>query len=330
MAKARMSALPVLQYCGQAQILGESSGAGRMAALGTAFHAVCSSHPDKDALLARLSDRERAEVDELIKPAPFTWEGIELGYESACRERQIALDVNGLPCEYGSDEAFVQGTADLQFFVDLKGKRTVIIVDIKKTSFAAPDGPLSLQLLGYAVAFARHFNADGYVTGIWDATSGEYSWSDWFDIWGEAASQHWERIVAAVKNHGGEYSLGTHCQGCYSRGKCPQYLLPLDMAETSLAALTTEDGLDDAKAVEALMLAERTIKTAEAVKERVKMYALENGKIVDEARGKVYRPIRIKGRATLDRKRFEAENPELAMRYTAYGSEYNQFRWVNK
>lgn len=328
--KARMSALPVLQYCGQAQILGASSGAGRAAAIGTAFHAVCSNAPERDSLLARLSDRERAEVDELIKPAPFMWDGVSLNYEAAYRERKVALTAEGLPCEYGSDEAFVQGTADLQWFVDRPGKRTVIVVDIKKTAFAAPDGALTLQAIGYAVAFARHFNADGYVTGIWDATNGEYRWSDWFDVWGEEASLHWERIVAAANNHGGEYSLGTHCQSCYARGKCPQYLLPLDLAETSLAPFTTEEALTDEKAIEGLQLAERAIKTAQAVKDRIEMHALERGGLVDEARGKVWGPTRVKGRASLDRKRLEAENPELAMRYTKFGSEYNQFRWTNK
>lgn len=328
--KARMSALPVLQYCGQAQILGESSGAGRAAAIGTAFHALCSNAPERDALLARLSDRELAEVTELVKPAPFVWDGVSLNYESACRERKVALNADGLSCEYDSDESFVQGTADLMWFVDRPGKKTVIVVDIKKTSFAAPDGANSLQVIGYAVAFARHFSADGYVTGIWDATAGEYHWSEWFDVWGEDASLHWERIVASVKNHGGEFSLGTHCQSCYARGKCPQYLLPMDLAETSLAPFTTEEGLTNEKAAEALMTAERVIKTAEMVKKRVQMYALENGGVVDEARGKVWKPMRCRGRASLDTKRLEAENPELAMRYTKFGTEYNQFKWVNK
>lgn len=326
--KARMSALPVLQYCGQTQILGESSGAGRAAAMGTAFHAICSNAVNKDELLTRLSDREREEVSQLVKPAPFEFDGVSLNYEAACRERSIALTKDGLVCDYGSDEAFVQGTTDLEWLVSTPKRKTVIIGDIKKTAWAAPDGALSLQLLGYAVAFARHFGADGYVTGIWDATAGEWSWSDWFDVWGEAASDHWERIKAAVRNHGGEYSLGTHCQGCWSRGRCPQYLLPPDMAETSLAALTTEDGLDDEKAAAALMLAERAIKTAEAVKDRVKMYALENGGIVSG--GKVYKPIKCKGRTSLDTKRLEADNPELAMRYTKFGADYNTFRWVKK
>src|SRR6185436_7901673 len=250
-APARFSRLPVLQFCGQSQILGEQGAGSRASAIGSAFHAKCAAihHPEHrthaTALYERLTTKERELVDALIPPTPIEVNGHELTYENATKEH---------PCEVTRvAEVAVRGTADLFWIHD----KIAYVADIKRTSFTAPDGPASLQVIGYAIAIAREFFCEGYFPGIWDATCGEWQWGAYVDLWSNEAVVNENAVLAAAANHGGEYNMGGHCSQCYGRQRCPQYLLPLDLADTSLAPFTAPGAITNENALEALMLAKR-------------------------------------------------------------------------
>lgn len=325
--KARMSALPVLQYCGQSQRLGESLGAGRAAAIGTAFHAKCSNHPDTANIIARLSDEEIEDLDTLIKPTDVEIGNITLTYEMATKERPVAIDAMGCYVHYDDTAALVRGTPDFYWKVVENGRTTIYVADIKRSAYATPDGAASLQVIGYALALVSENHADGYCTGIWDATEGQWDWSDWVDVWSTRAERDWERVKASALNHGGEYSVGIHCKNCYGRKRCPQWLLPLDLVDTSLAPFTLEGALNGENALKALLLADRAEDTAKAVKDILKHYAREEGGIED-GKGKMWAPCKSKGRASFDSNGLERDHPELAQQYIKVGMPFETFRMV--
>jgi hypothetical protein len=328
-----MSSLPVLQHCGQAQIVSARGAGNYNTDIGTAFHAVCSGSPDAADLVARLTDEARSELESLKAPTPVSFAGdINLDYADAHKEISVGLTVQGSFCPKDADEALLGGTCDLYWVVDNRafgGKRIVFVADIKKSAYAAPDGARTLQAIGYAIAIASREEADGYVTGIWDATEGRWEWSDYVDVWSEQAERNLDRVVAAARNYGGEFNVGSHCSSCYGRPHCPQYLLPPELAETSLAPFTESGAITHANALEALVFAKRAADTAKRVEELVKEYARQQGGLVDPARQKVWKPIRSKGKTSLDRKALERDHPELVEHYTSFGADYEQFRWVN-
>jgi hypothetical protein len=172
-------------------------------------------------------------------------------------------------------------------------------------------------------------SADYYYCGIWDATDGEWDWSECYDVWSEEHQRNVDRILAAAENYGGEFNLGNHCHGCYGQSRCPQFLLPMDLAETSLEPFTREGGLTNEKALEAFLLAQRVKETAEKVIELTKAYARQVDGLIDFSAGKVYAPVSCKGRASLDKKAIERDHPDIVERYTRFGSKYEQFKWLN-
>lgn len=333
MSKPRMSALPLLQYCGKAQDISATGAGGRSSAIGTAFHALCSKAPDAEQLAARLSDKEREQLAELIPPKPILVgtsfdTSVELTYEEAHKEVRVLVREDLMPV-MSEEDAFLTGTVDL-FWVFGK---TLYVADIKKTSFAAPDGPASLQVIGYAVALlsileSEGLEIDGYYTGIWDATEGQWEWSDYVDIWSNEHQLNCDRVLGAARNYGGEFNLGSHCRSCYGRTRCPQYLLPPDVAGEMLEQFKKEGGISPETALPALLAAQRAVDSGEEVIRLLKAYADQSGGIPDPSSGKVYAPITCKGRVTLDRARLESENPELVERYSRTGTSYQQFRWL--
>lgn len=307
-------------------------GGGRAAAIGTATHAVFSNAPNAAELLARLTPEEREEVAEMKRPTPVEVAGVTLAYEDFEHERALALDHDGAyrtNDDVTEDFLMLRGTADMVAHATLDGKRVAFVGDLKKTAYAATDGPYSLQLIGYAIAYASMIGADGYYTGIWDCTEGEWQWSEYVDLWSEQHEQNWHRVRASALNHGGEYSVGSHCSSCYGRKRCPQWLLPPELVGTSLGPLTAPEELTQEHANELLLLSKRAEDTVDAVKDILKHYARESGGIAD-GKGKVWAPVTSKGKTSLDRKALERDNPEIVQRYTVLGQPYQTFRWVKE
>ena len=328
-----MSSLPILQHCGQAQIMSARGAGSTNSAIGTAFHAVCAGAENAAELVARLSDEAQAELAALIAPQPVLIadgaNGKVLDYKDAQKEVAVGLTQEGSYAPNGSDESILDGTCDLYWVLEVGTKRIVYVADIKKSSYAAPDGARTLQAIGYAVAICSKEEADGYATGIWDATEGRWEWTPYVDAWSEEAEKNLDRVVAAARNYGGEFNVGTHCSSCYGRSHCPQYLLPCELAETSLAPFTEPGAITHENALEALLVAKRALDTAKRVEDLVKAYARSAGGLQDHARGKVWLPVRTKGKTSLDRRSLERDQPDLIEKYTIFGADYEQWKWCN-
>jgi hypothetical protein len=328
-----MSSLPLLQHCGQAQIVSAKGAGSTNSAIGTAFHAVCAGAENAAELVARLSDEAQAELKALIPPQPVLvgdeFNPITLDYKDAFKEVPVGLNALGVYVEKDSEESILDGTCDLYWKALVGDRRVVYVADIKKSSFTIADGARTLQAIGYAVAIASKEEADGYATGIWDATEGRWEWTPYVDVWSEEAEKNLDRVIAAAKNYGGEYSVGTHCSSCYGRAHCPQYLLPPELAETSLAPFTEPGALNHENALEALVFAKRALDIGKRVEDLVKAYAREAGGLYDQARGKVWMPVRTKGKTSLDRRALERDQPQIIERYTIFGADYEQWKWCN-
>ncbi len=335
MTKARMSALPVLQYCGQSQRIREEMGSSRDAVIGSTFHAVCSGQPVSVDMMARLTKDELSQLGELIPPTPLRFEingeAYTRSYADADKEVPLGITESGSYTAHGDASALANGTADMAWVIHPDkegGPLAVVVADIKRSIYGCPDGPESLQVKGYAIALAHQCGADGYLTAIWDATEGEWHVGEWIDVWSQRAADDWARVKAAATNYGGEYSVGTHCFDCFARRRCPQWLLPLESSGEMLKSLATPDGLTNDKALEMLMTLKRLETTCEEAKEILKSYAHDT-EIVDSLTGKRWAPSWSKGRAALDKKKLEQDNPELVQRYMSTGAPYATYRWMN-
>lgn len=314
---ARFSSLPVLQYCGQALVLSSQGGGNRATAKGTANHARSAKGAEYTELHARLSPSEQAELAELFLPTTTVCNGIELDYANATKEApaQLRAPDGELVCE---------GTADMYWVV---GDR-LYLADIKNSLHTVNDGPRSLQIVGYAIAICTTLSLNGWTAGVFGATEGEWRWGDYHDAWSLEHEAEYTRAVASARNHGGEYNMGSHCQQCYARQRCPQYLLPPDMAETSLAPFVEPGAITNENATALLLLAQRAADTAKTVRGLLEDHARANGGIEDGA-GKVWKPLPMRGRTSFDSKAFAKDNPGAIERYTKFGADYETFKWVN-
>lgn len=324
----RMSNLPIAAFCGQSAAL--NTGAGRAAAMGRAAHQRFSGKGE----VPYLTDEEREKVDALRRPTPITiplGTGVqaELRYEDAEIELTVALDANGNHVAEDSPEAISVGHLDMAWFLDIPEHGKVAIVgDIKRSEFTEEDGPESLQLQAYAFAWASKCDAEFFLTAIWGATEGRWSFGELVDLTDFDAVARWKRVKAAILNVGGEYNTGPHCRRCYSRWQCPAHLLPPELAETSLAPLTSGQALTPETALRLKVLCDRVESTLKVAKDSLKDYAIQHGGIPDGA-GKLWKPVMCKGQTLLDRAALEAKLGDLEP-FTKQGKPYPQMKWVNE
>jgi hypothetical protein len=321
-----MSSLPIAQYCARGAELGQVS-AGRSAAMSSAFHACASKSPGADALLARLSDAECQEVTVWKRPATITMEAVTLDYAEAARELEVALDANGSHCKADDPACISVGHLDMAWVAEVNGHRVAYVGDIKRSSWTTTDGPDSLQLIAYALAFASLMKCTHFCCGIWAAVEGEWTWGETVDLESSRAVVLLDRVLASIQNNSREYATGAHCHGCYGRMRCPAHLMPLELAETSLRPLTEAGSLDSFKALQLKMARDRAADTIEAVDDALKAYVAQGGVILDQASQKKWAPVQMSGRESLDKAAVEAAGIDLAP-YVKRGKPYSQFRWV--
>jgi hypothetical protein len=326
----RVSLLPISQYCGKAGELSEKYGAGRPAAMGSAFHALVARAPDAQVKLARLTDRERAEV--LLWQPPATVvinEGRTLDYAEALKEFEVSIEAHDPdPIRVlAEDRPVTVGHVDMAWVKQVGDLKVAFVGDIKKTIWTTEDGPESLQLHGYGWGTARKFGCDAYCTGLWCATEGEWLWSkDWIVLDSDRGRATWDRIYHAATNVG-EASTGGHCNGCYARLHCPEHLLPTALSQTFLAPVA--EGGDLSTVDHAFVLKLQALeKTIDAAKKLVQA-AIERGELQvrDPDSGKVYGPVKMPGREGLNKEKLLADLGDKASEYVTKGAPYSQFRW---
>lgn len=322
----RMSSLPIARFCGLSPEIGKKYGAGRSAAMGTAFHALCSDEEGASKLLACLSEEELAEVTTWHRPESVTQYTEEpLTYEGADKELTVCLDIDGEWCLEDDPRCLTVGHLDYAWHVD----GVAYVVDIKRSSWTVAEGVESLQLLAYGVAYASRHECDLFRVGIWAATEGEYHWSKEYNGVLEMADVA-ERVVAAASNT--ETTTGPHCKGCYSRLHCPEHLAPAAVGAANPALAMVCEGesrlATHEQAYDALLVVQAMENLCKLAKAHVQEWGRRNGGIKSD--GKVYRPVKTKGRARFDQQKFKAEQPETHQRYMTRGAPGESWRWTNE
>lgn len=328
----RMSSLPLAQYCAQSARL--DVGAGRAAAMSTAFHALCKARADNyesaehRRKLEALSEEEREEIATWHHPAPLEALGLKLAYKLAETEFEVALTEEGIFTSK-KDAAATVGHVDMAWVIttEIDGEqcKVAIVGDIKRQRWTTPDGPASLQLHAYGYAVAQKHGCDYYLPALWLAEEGEWIVGEWVSMFGLESGAVWTRILAAALNDSEEYAHGPHCGSCYSRLNCPAHMVRY--GDALVVPGTLESEVDAAQALELLTEAERYKDTAEAAKTYLKEWVKRNGPIPD-GNGKVWGPIPVKGKeSVLSVAKMREALGDEAERFIYRAKAHTQTRW---
>lgn len=324
----RVSLLPITSFCGLAGSLSEAHGAGRAAAMSSAWHAQAAKAPDAAAKLAKLTPKELDQIAGWPKPTDVKVLGETLTYDDAEKEQPIGLTASG---EWADEGAVLTcGTLDFAWIVTHQDPfigRVAVVGDLKKTRWAS-SGPDSLQLLTYGYAWAKKNGCRAFVTGIWVIEDAEWQWSEKvYELDSFSELDLWQRIAHAASNTAPEASFGEHCGSCYGRLHCPEYTLPAQFAETVLAPVAAGGPIDDgAKLGELLAFAERVAPLLDKAKDMAKEAARRGVKVKHPTTGKVLGFVACKSPEALNRAKLFAAMPE-ATKFLERGDGYSRMLW---
>lgn len=295
----RISSLPIAQFCSGSVLLGAKFGAGRAAAMSSAFHAIAGEQPDAMAKMARLTQAEQETIRDWHAPEDVDLDdGIWLRWGEATREQFIAMDQDGAFTD-DPGKSVTTGHPDGYWVIDHddvggEAMRIVYVADMKKTDFSTVGGSDSLQLAGYGFTLCDKHEADGYISGEWNITDGEWSWSPMVLVEGEDAEVLLARILAAAQNTDGQFTQGTHCRDCYGRMHCHEHLLPVMDPEAALYPFSQPGGLTADNAPLLLNLYQRAKDLMDVVKDQLTAQSKAMGGIPD-GEGKVWKEVTSKG-----------------------------------
>jgi len=325
---ARISLLPVSQFCGLAVKLSEAHGAGRAAACSSAWHAQAAGAPDAPAKLSRLTPAELETISQWKKPTPVKVLGHELTYEDSVKEQPVGLTSSGEFAESG--EVVTCGTLDFAWIVDHVDPfigRVAVVGDLKKTRWAS-SGPDSLQLLTYGYSWAKKHGCRAFMTGIWVIEDEEWQWSQQvYELDSFTELDLFHRIKSAALNTSEEAAFGDHCSSCYGKLHCPEYTLPAQFAETVLAPVADGGPIDDGERLGQLFaFAERVGPLIEKAKDLAKEAAKRGVQVKHPVSGKVLTFIQCKSPEALNKAKLFAEIP-TATKFLERGNGYSRMVW---
>lgn len=334
----RMSSLPVVQYCPQAARLGAQYGSGRAAAMSRYFHARCAGVPCSEAV----SVEELEVIDTWHAPTDVTlWDGTVLRYDDAEKELHVALDADGKYTDptsvTGEENSTCEGHIDFAWVHDhaknaafQAAHRVAYVADIKKSKWTTLDGPESLQLMAYGVAFAKRVGAAFLCTGIFVAEDGEWQWLNrLIAVDSDEFRELQARVMAAAMNTEGQASTGSHCRDCYARLHCPEHVLAATASIGFLAPIAEGHKVATPDELRGLLLAAQNVsELAEKAIAHVKEAARRGAVISDPETGKVYKGIQCKGRESVTPKSLREKMGDEAEKYIDQGKPYSMFRWV--
>lgn len=335
MTYVRPSSLGVAEFCPRSAELNEQSGISRTAIISTAWHAKLAGN---DTLVGELHPDERKEVATYGTPTTavvrhdnavttvyadgtaqdqtvFT----ELDYESAEKELHVRV-------QDGNKGLVTEGTLDFAWVREVGGRRWAFVADLKRSTWAIPDGPDCLQLAAYGHAYTQLRSCDGYTPGLWSGTDSEWSWGAPVDLSRPEALDLWLRIRRAATNDhrlktkedDKRFVTGAHCGACYGRQRCPEYAALT--ADGSVAEVTPEN------AAELLLKAKAMTELAERITDNVKAFSGRGGVVKDPTTGKVFLPVQCKGRLGLDKAAVEKAGIDLSQ-FQKRGNPYLQYDW---
>lgn len=331
----RVSAWPITQYCGLAGKLGSQHGAGRLAAQGTAFHALCSGE-DVARAFGALTDDEANEVRSWHRPTPLTIEGLgTFRYEIASKEGEVVIDLRtGKELSQFSEATIrdmrvdgVKGHYDMCWLhpwdgQSLESGKVVIVGDFKRSHHTKPE---SLQLAGYGWALCQKYGARGFIPAIWSYTEGTWAVGARVDLHDDNVAQRlWQRILAAATAEA-RASTGPHCDGCWSRLHCPEYAAPFVEALSDFRERNLENMTND-QAVEWIAKLKAIKELADVMEANLKALSRARGGLTRD--GKRWLPVLRNGRETVDTNALRAKYPELAAAFTKKGKPYEVWSWT--
>lgn len=326
----RFSSLGNAAKCAKSPALSQM-GATRAAAMSTAFHATLASDPRAAGLMQLLSDDEVAEMIAWRRPQLIVLDAdTALDWREAETEVELGLTAEGAYCTADDPACIGVGHMDGGWVKEVRGRRIAYIADHKRSAYTSADGPETLSMAAYGFSYADKHGCDAFVRGIWALVEGEWMWEPTMVDLNEAgAAELWGKVRAAILHTEGEYSMGSHCHSCYGRLRCPAYLMPPELAETSLAPFTGGKlPASTQELVKLKVVLDRVKDTAKAVEDALKVEAVQRGGLFDPDTGKWWRPIKMPGRKGLDGAALERDLPEVALKYTKQGKPYEQFKWV--
>lgn len=339
----RPSSLGVAEFCPRATELSEQSGISRAAIMSSAWHSKLAGN---DTLIGELHPEERKEVatygvptDAWVTSGPGSEPAIKqlcLDYESAEKELHVQV--------LERDTLITEGTLDFAWVRDVGGRKWAFVADLKRNTWAIPDGPDCLQLAAYGHAYAHLRGCVGYTPGLWSGTDSEWTWGTPVDLTSPEALDLWLRLKRAARNDWRNWNdpsqkewtrwktnpgkardetrfvTGAHCGACYGRMRCPSY--------AALSVLTSEEApeVTESNAAETLLKAKAMAEMAERMTDNVKVFAERGGVVKDPATGKVYLPTVTKGRESLDKEALLKAYPD-ASKFWRRGKPGQQFGW---
>jgi hypothetical protein len=314
----------VAEFCPRATELSEQSGISRSAIISTAWHAKLAGN---DTLIGELHPEERKEVATWGTPTDAEcYTGgdgrdsvVNLEYESAEKELHVQV--------FERDVLITEGTLDFAWVRTVAGRKWAFVADLKRSTWAIPDGPDCLQLAAYGHAYANLRGCDGYTPGLWSGTDSEWSWGQPVDLSSPESLDLWLRLKRAARNdwrlklvgsEGTRYVTGSHCSSCYGRMRCPEYaVMGWDGSNWDI---TTENAAG--MAIRAKAMAE----LAERISDNVKAFSERGGVVKDHTTGKVFLPVQCKGRLGLDKEAVEKAGIDLS-KFQKRGKPYKSYDW---
>lgn len=319
----RPSQLSVSEFCPMAAVENEKSPISREALVSTAWHAKLAGNL---APYRELHPDDRKEVDSYGDPYPCTMKDgqdfFTLDYASA--EKELHVQVHN-----GSEGLLTEGTLDFAWVREVGGRKWAFVADLKRNTWAIPDGADSLQLAAYGHAYCTLRSCDGYTPGLWSGTDSEWTWGTPVDLTSPEALDLWLRLKRAAKNDARlhpnnpdkqRHVTGAHCFSCYGRMNCRAW------ATEALSGVTSEYVIDSNNATTALLKAKAMAEFSERITENVKAFISRGGTVKDPVTGKTYLPTLCKGRKALDQEALKASGVDLE-KFQKVGKPYQQFSW---
>jgi hypothetical protein len=317
----RPSSLGVAEFCPRSADLSSQSGIGRSAVISSAWHAKLAGN---DTLIGELHPDERKEVASWGTPTTAelldsNTDEVSLDYDSAEKELHVQV--------IERDTLITEGTLDFAWVREVNGQRWAFVADLKRSTWAIPDGPDCLQLAAYGHAYAVLRSCVGYTPGLWSGTDSDWTWGTPVDLTSPEALDLWLRLKRAARNdwrlmpEGSDkarYTTGSHCTSCYGRQRCPEF--------TALCGDLTEPEPNEENAAGMLVRARALQDLADKLTENVKVFAQRGGVVKDPKTGKVFLPTVTKGRESLDKEALLKDYPD-ATKYWRRGKQGQQFGW---
>lgn len=272
----RPSLLRIAEKCGHARYLHETYPAGNEASTGgTAWHKELENHlkgiadsPSIAAILATLPEFVRIESE-----VPITLRDPETG------------------------EVITKGTAD---FVGHRKSGSVMVADGKSGLPHKIDDPdTDAQLLDYLAGYMQEHNIETGKSCVFfrDYPPARIS---------ETLFKRDELIAQMVARHRAAAALspdiaitGTHCDRCYRRTHCREWMLPVGSGQ-ALEYFAPSEGkinINEKNAPQALRVCLAMKDAVKVAEEALKEYARNSGGI--EADGKVWAPVPCRGRRSV-------------------------------